>query len=299
MSEPTRYLARQDGMLKHKDGTWIRFEEYAELQDESDRRFQALAKLATAVGNPALEIPDDSSIEETLIYFVIYRLKERDQLKSWQEGVLKEVGPEPILVYREFDWYYWASHRITNLAAKLVEASNAMVSLRSKLSDHVSLSDVDAFDAAIAKLQPAPTRGESVRDTRPGLVLDTGEFIPAEELNTPAPLPGKPSATLRDFGYAPGSYTMKCPDCQREVWDVDKRARRCKECAEQRLAESQKLSGEQCEWEFVVLSDGREAAKPGCKMFRHFYRDAASGSCPLCSLPIVVKQDSAQTKGEQ
>lgn len=63
--------------------------------------------------------------------------------------------------------------------------------------------------------------------------------------------------------------------------------------------ELKKLSGEQCEWEFVVLSDGREAAKPGCKMFRHFYRDAASGSCPLCSLPIVVKQDSAQTKGEQ
>ena len=37
---------------------------------------------------------------------------------------------------------------------------------------------------------------------------------------------------LKEFGYAPGDYMMHCRDCKQEVIGVDKRALRCKDCAE-------------------------------------------------------------------
>lgn len=43
---------------------------------------------------------------------------------------------------------------------------------------------------------------------------------------------------LLDFGYAPGGYIIKCFDCKEQSWDCDKRALRCKECAQKRLNES-------------------------------------------------------------
>lgn len=40
---------------------------------------------------------------------------------------------------------------------------------------------------------------------------------------------------LLNFGYAPGNYIIKCWDCKQDRWDCDKRAARCKECAERRM----------------------------------------------------------------
>lgn len=37
---------------------------------------------------------------------------------------------------------------------------------------------------------------------------------------------------LRPFGYAPGDYMMRCRGCDELVFDVDKRASRCLQCAE-------------------------------------------------------------------
>lgn len=36
---------------------------------------------------------------------------------------------------------------------------------------------------------------------------------------------------LIDYWYAPWHYTMKCPDCDKLIDGVDKRASRCKDCA--------------------------------------------------------------------
>lgn len=44
-----------------------------------------------------------------------------------------------------------------------------------------------------------------------------------------------PSATLADFGYAPGVYAFHCLDCDQEELG-DKRSIRCKSCAEKALA---------------------------------------------------------------
>lgn len=40
-----------------------------------------------------------------------------------------------------------------------------------------------------------------------------------------------PLERLLPFGYAPGGYTMKCPVCCAQTYDVDKRAFRCWQCA--------------------------------------------------------------------
>jgi hypothetical protein len=45
-----------------------------------------------------------------------------------------------------------------------------------------------------------------------------------------------PSATLADFGYAPGVYAFHCLDCDQEDLG-DKRSIRCKSCAEKALAD--------------------------------------------------------------
>jgi len=54
----------------------------------------------------------------------------------------------------------------------------------------------------------------------------------------PVDLPGNFSVNanptveqLKPFGYAPGSYQMKCATCKAIAYDVDKRALRCCQCA--------------------------------------------------------------------
>lgn len=44
--------------------------------------------------------------------------------------------------------------------------------------------------------------------------------------------------TLRDFGYAPGNYSIKCFDCGQESLFCDKRATRCETCAKQAMTEN-------------------------------------------------------------
>lgn len=39
------------------------------------------------------------------------------------------------------------------------------------------------------------------------------------------------SADLLAFGYAPGGYMVTCSDCRERYFDLDKRARRCRDCA--------------------------------------------------------------------
>lgn len=143
-----------------------------------------------------------------------------EDLESWQESVLAEVDCINPAVLWHTDMplknggfvkaaTYYSVEQMQHVAAKLVEASNAMVSLRSKLSDHVSLADVDAFDAAIAKLQPAPTgdsyttrhevmnppasaaRGAEARNLNSANVMGLGEVHRASEArpanDVPAP----------------------------------------------------------------------------------------------------------------
>ena len=40
------------------------------------------------------------------------------------------------------------------------------------------------------------------------------------------------NAQLKKYGYAPGNYSIMCHDCHRERIDCDKRAIRCRDCAE-------------------------------------------------------------------
>lgn len=42
--------------------------------------------------------------------------------------------------------------------------------------------------------------------------------------------------TLKDFGYAPGNYMVKCADCGESDFWLDKRAWRCEKCAQARLS---------------------------------------------------------------
>jgi hypothetical protein len=44
---------------------------------------------------------------------------------------------------------------------------------------------------------------------------------------------------LMKYGYAPGWYIMRCPICKEQVWNVDKRALCCKDCAEKLYEEDQ------------------------------------------------------------
>ncbi len=43
--------------------------------------------------------------------------------------------------------------------------------------------------------------------------------------------PNPTAAQLLPYGYAPGSYEMKCPVCWAPAYNVDKRASRCWQCA--------------------------------------------------------------------
>lgn len=40
---------------------------------------------------------------------------------------------------------------------------------------------------------------------------------------------------LLDYGYAPGNYIIKCWHCKEQVWECDKRATSCQQCAEKRM----------------------------------------------------------------
>lgn len=123
MSEPTRYLARQDGMLSHKDGTWVRLSDYAELQAENERQ----RKLISSQG-----IRDMEKFDE------IDRLQKQVlALQSRKESVLAEVGPEPdepregASPAQEVAYINVLTahlrHRAEHLAAKLVEAQSWQV----------------------------------------------------------------------------------------------------------------------------------------------------------------------------
>lgn len=44
---------------------------------------------------------------------------------------------------------------------------------------------------------------------------------------------------LKPYGYAPGNYMIRCSSCRQIVQDVDKRAWRCRACAEVAYANGQ------------------------------------------------------------
>lgn len=146
-----------------------------ELQAELLKKDEEIASFKKALGKQ-LDIGEDEFVNDNELLGIVRtfvvgceRQRQRaDALQSWQESVLAEVDCINPAVLWHTDMplknggfvkaaTYYSVEQMQHVAAKLVEASNAMVSLRSKLSDHVSLADVDAFDAAIAKLQSAPT----------------------------------------------------------------------------------------------------------------------------------------------
>jgi len=58
----------------------------------------------------------------------------------------------------------------------------------------------------------------------------------AARVKEPAPEGFEEWWHLRDHGYAPGNYIIRCLDCKQQCWDCDKRAARCRPCAEKRHA---------------------------------------------------------------
>lgn len=46
---------------------------------------------------------------------------------------------------------------------------------------------------------------------------------------------------LKAFGYAPGDYVMTCKGCGERAWHVDKRASRCRPCAEKAYQDHQQF----------------------------------------------------------
>ena len=58
----------------------------------------------------------------------------------------------------------------------------------------------------------------------------------AEELRAQAAAAGDDWQHLKAYGYAPGGYMNKCVTCEQMVSDLDKRAIRCRPCAEKAFA---------------------------------------------------------------
>jgi hypothetical protein len=69
--------------------------------------------------------------------------------------------------------------------------------------------------------------------TRKLIPMDIVHGFVEETTKAPEPAPAGCEAWwhLKQYGYAPGGYSMKCPHCKVTVLDVDKRARCCKPCA--------------------------------------------------------------------
>jgi hypothetical protein len=57
------------------------------------------------------------------------------------------------------------------------------------------------------------------------------ETLPAPE---PAPAGCEEWWHLKQYGYAPGGYFIRCADCEEKAWNCDKRAAVCRPCAEKR-----------------------------------------------------------------
>lgn len=68
---------------------------------------------------------------------------------------------------------------------------------------------------------------------RPGAVAE----IQRSGQDMSAPTTAEQEPDLRAYGYAPGNYTCVCIDCA-EQHTADKRARRCKDCAVEAMAEA-------------------------------------------------------------
>lgn len=79
----------------------------------------------------------------------------------------------------------------------------------------------------------------SVRLATDSELADFKEAIAFRDRLRAAQKAGEPrELTLHDFGYAPGNYSIKCLDCGQEALWCDKRAARCKTCAEQAMREN-------------------------------------------------------------
>jgi len=82
---------------------------------------------------------------------------------------------------------------------------------------------IEAMKQALAALEqwntPLYKRGTAIKSLRQAIAeLESQEIMAWEHLNA--------------YGYAPGGYMMICRGCNKQVIDVDKRASRCKTCAE-------------------------------------------------------------------
>ena len=85
------------------------------------------------------------------------------------------------------------------------------------------VSPLAAMKQALAALEqwntPLYKRGTAIKSLRQAIAeLESQEIMAWEHLNA--------------YGYAPGGYMMICRGCNKQVIDVDKRASRCKTCAE-------------------------------------------------------------------
>lgn len=145
------------------------------------------------------------------------------------------IRPTSNLVYQKlwdssFDVY--VDHAIPAYEA----CEEALAHETSSHSDHYWSHEIDM--AHIKGYQQGRASALKEAQAKPKLeLLDNVEYAPCCTDQTCPKCKPTGSETmdwihLKEFGYAPGGYMMRCMDCKKEVIGVDKRALRCKDCAE-------------------------------------------------------------------
>lgn len=130
---------------------------------------------------------------------------------------------------------------------RFVEVGQAMWQMLADTFQHVMRENRATYHADKAKVwagfmsaaSGAMARDLGADDAKTVLegIIGAVDVVTAQETR-PAPEPAPAGCEewwhLKQYGYAPGGYTIRCFDCEEKVWDCDKRASICRPCAEKR-----------------------------------------------------------------
>ena len=107
-----------------------------------------------------------------------------------------------------------------------------------------------SIEAAITALRQALEQQPVEKEIQRLRALVRAQQITIEKLEQQ---PADDWEHLKQYGYAPSNYMMTCRECDKKVIDVDKRASRCRTCAETMYAKRQQPAAIQQGWDVDTL----------------------------------------------